>query len=46
MKKRIIIILIIAAIITGGYFGLQELNKRRDAQTVANFQTETVKEAI
>ena len=43
MKKRIIIILIIAAIITGGYFGLQELNKRRDAQTVANFQTETVK---
>lgn len=43
MKKRIIVILIIAALITGGYFGLQELNKRRDAQTAANFQTETVK---
>ena len=43
MKKRIIIVLIIAAIIVGGYFGLQELNRRRDAQTVANFQTETVK---
>jgi HlyD family secretion protein len=43
MKKRIIIILVIAAIIAGGYFGLQELNKRRDARTVANFQTEKIK---
>ncbi len=42
MKKRVVIILIIVAIIVGGYFGLQELNKRRVAQTASTFQTYTV----
>ena len=42
MKKRVVIILVIVAIIIGGYFGLQELNKRRVAQTASTFQTYTV----
>jgi HlyD family secretion protein len=42
MKRRIVIILVIVAIIIGGYFGIQELNKRRVARTASEFQTYTV----
>ncbi len=40
MKKRIIIVLVVLAILVGGYFGLKELQKRNAANAAQTYQTE------
>ncbi len=42
MKKRFIIVMVIIAILVGGFFGIQAINKNNAEKAAGNFQTETV----
>lgn len=42
MKKRIVIVLVILAVLVGAYFGLRELQKRNAANAALDFRTEEV----
>ncbi len=42
MNKKVIIVLVIIAILVGGFFGFQAINRNNAAKAAGNFQTEKV----